>query len=153
MGGGLPRPPTMLRRMSVLIRSITVDCGDAHALARFWAAALGWNVYFDDDPEVLVAPTFPPVAGPDPAVHPGARTAHPREEPDACRPLADGRHPGRGGRAPDRCLGATVVEDHRTDKGGGWVWMAARPGGNDFCVERSAAERGSPPARSFKITT
>jgi hypothetical protein len=46
--------------MASSFRNITVDCTDAQRLARFWADVLGWNVYFDDDPEVLVAPSFPP---------------------------------------------------------------------------------------------
>jgi hypothetical protein len=41
-------------------------------------------------------------------------------------------------------LGASVVEDHRNERGEGlgWVWLAD-PEGNDFCVERSAAERAA----------
>src|SRR5437899_5887668 len=46
--------------MTSRFNSITFDCTDAHALAAFWSQVLGWNVYFDDDPEVMVAPTFPP---------------------------------------------------------------------------------------------
>jgi predicted enzyme related to lactoylglutathione lyase len=38
-------------------------------------------------------------------------------------------------------LGATIHEDHRTPEGPGWVTMRD-PEGNEFCVERSAAERG-----------
>jgi uncharacterized damage-inducible protein DinB len=41
-------------------------------------------------------------------------------------------------------LGATVVDDHRRPDGSGWVTMAD-PEGNEFCVERSAAERGLAP--------
>ncbi|MDT4933166.1 MAG: hypothetical protein QOK11_1058, partial [Pseudonocardiales bacterium] len=49
--------------MSLTVRTLTFDCADATALASFWSAALGWNAYFDDDPEVLVAPSFPPPRG------------------------------------------------------------------------------------------
>jgi catechol 2,3-dioxygenase-like lactoylglutathione lyase family enzyme len=45
--------------MALGIHSITFDCADARALAAFWAGLLGWNVYYDDDPEVVVAPSFP----------------------------------------------------------------------------------------------
>jgi hypothetical protein len=38
-------------------------------------------------------------------------------------------------------LGATTYEDHRTAEGPGWVTLLD-PEGNEFCVERSAAERG-----------
>jgi len=37
-------------------------------------------------------------------------------------------------------IGAALVADHRKPDGGGWV-VLADPGGNEFCVERSAAER------------
>ncbi len=37
-------------------------------------------------------------------------------------------------------LGATLVDDRRADDGTGWV-VLADPDGNEFCVERSAAER------------
>jgi hypothetical protein len=36
-------------------------------------------------------------------------------------------------------LGATVHEDHRLPDGRGWVLKD--PEGNEFCIERSAAER------------
>jgi hypothetical protein len=38
-------------------------------------------------------------------------------------------------------MGARVYEDHRTADGKGWVTMLD-PEDNEFCVERSAAERG-----------
>ncbi len=40
-------------------------------------------------------------------------------------------------------LGASVVDDRRQPDGTGWVVMGD-PEGNEFCVERSAAERGAP---------
>src|SRR3954453_2337197 len=49
-------------------------------------------------------------------------------------------------------LGATVVEDHRSDDGTGWVWLAD-PEGNDFCVERSADERKATAGpRTYRVT-
>ena len=45
--------------MRVAIHNITFDCADAHAQAHFWSQLTGWNVYYDDDPEVVVAPRFP----------------------------------------------------------------------------------------------
>ncbi|WP_306303399.1 VOC family protein [Microtetraspora niveoalba] len=38
-------------------------------------------------------------------------------------------------------LGAKLYEDHRTAEGLGWVTLLD-PEGNEFCVERSTAERG-----------
>jgi predicted enzyme related to lactoylglutathione lyase len=37
-------------------------------------------------------------------------------------------------------IGATLVADHRRPDGAGWV-VLADPEGNEFCIERSAAER------------
>jgi predicted enzyme related to lactoylglutathione lyase len=120
-------------------RNITVDCRDALALARFWAEVLGWHVYHDDDPEVLVAPQFPP-AGAGPTMLfipvPEPRTVKNRVHLDV-QPTDRSRD-----EEVERlvALGAAVVEDHREPDGAGWVWLAD-PEGNDFCVERSAAER------------
>ena len=137
--------------MASSLRNITVDCTDALALGRFWAAVLGWNVYHDDDPEVLVAPTFPP-AGEGPTMLfipvPEPRTVKNRlhvdlQPSDRTREEEVERLVG---------LGASVVEDHTTPEGLGWVWLAD-PEGNDFCVERGAAERAAAAKpRAFRLT-
>jgi catechol 2,3-dioxygenase-like lactoylglutathione lyase family enzyme len=135
------------------LRNITVDCRDAVALGRFWAAVLGWNVYFDDDPEVLVAPCFPPSQGPTmlfiPVPEP--RTVKNRVHLDIVP--SDRTRDEEVTRLVS--LGAIVVEDHRNHSGEGlgWVWLAD-PEGNDFCVERSAAERAgtTPSTRVLRIT-
>lgn len=121
------------------MRNVTVDCTDAPRLAAFWAAVLGWHVFSDDDPEVLVTPAFPR-GGEGPAMLfipvPEPRSAKNRLHVDL-EPV---------GRTRDEeverllGLGATVVEDHRNPDGTGWVWLAD-PEGNDFCVERGASER------------
>jgi len=136
--------------MASSLRNITVDCTDALGLARFWAQVLGWNVYHDDDPEVLVAPEFPPtrtvptmlfIPVPEPRtvknrMHVDLQPSDANREEEVERLLA---------------LGATVVEDHRSDDGTGWVWLAD-PEGNDFCVERGAAQRAaSAKSRSFHL--
>ena len=135
--------------MSVLIRNITFDCADARALATFWQVLTGWNVYYDDDPEVVLAPSFPydgtgllfiPV--------PEGKTAKNRIHLDL---------------SPETGTRDELVETRRRrrrdgdrrpphDDGNGWVTLTD-PEGNEFCIERSVAERGTPPPRSFKITT
>ena len=127
--------------MTVSIRTITVDCGDARKVAEFWANLLGWQLFYDDDPEVLVAPHFPahgaatmlfiPV--------PEGKTAKNRMHLDL-EPTDLTRD-----EEVDRALalGATLVGDHRKEDGTGWVTLAD-PEGNELCIERSAAER--PPA-------
>jgi predicted enzyme related to lactoylglutathione lyase len=137
--------------MTSRIRNITVDCGsDARKLASFWAEVLGWHVYYDDDPEVLIAPSFP---APDDSTGmlfipvPEGRTVKNRLHFDL-QPTDRTRE-----EEVERllALGATVVEDHRNADGGGWVWMAD-PEGNDFCVERSVSERSAATPRAFRVT-
>lgn len=120
------------------MHNLTFDCADARRLADFWAELLGWSVFYDDDPEVVVAPSYPnsgvgllfiPV--------PEGKTVKNRLHLDV---------------APTDCtrdeqvekalaLGAAVHEDHRRPDGTGWVTMAD-PEGNEFCVERGVAEKG-----------
>jgi predicted enzyme related to lactoylglutathione lyase len=136
--------------MSNVIRNITFDCRDAPALGLFWGEVLGWQVFSDDDPEVLVAPSFPHV-GTGPTMLfipvPEPRTVKNRLHLDI--------QPATGTRDEEVerliGLGASIVEDHRTPQGTGWVWMAD-PEGNDFCVERGTQERTAPPpTRRYRL--
>ena len=133
--------------MTMRIADITFDAGDARALATFWADLMGWHVFHDDDPEVLVAPHFPydgtgllfiPV--------PEGKTAKNRVHLDLSPEGAT--RDETVDRAVD--LGARVLADHRDDKGGGWVVMAD-PEGNEFCVVRGAGERAPRPSSTFRI--
>jgi hypothetical protein len=137
--------------MASTLRNVTVDCTDAHALGRFWGQVLGWNVYFDDDPEVLVAPSYPPL-GPGPTMLfipvPEPRTVKNRLHVDL-QP-SDRTRDEEVARLLD--LGASLVEDHRTEDGRGWVWLAD-PEGNDFCVERSSIERLAPTSQHVRVST
>lgn len=139
--------------MTSRIHNVTVDCSDAAGLAAFWAEVLGWHVFSDDDPEVLVTPAFPP-GGPGPTMLfipvPEPRTVKNRLHLDI-QPVDRTRD-----EEVERLigLGASVVEDHRDPDGSGWVWVAD-PEGNDFCVERSASERAAAPShwRLTRVTT
>ena len=133
--------------MAVLIRSITFDCADARGLGGFWSTRTGWNVYYDDVPEVVLAPSFPPDGtGMLFIPVPEGKTAKNRIHLDLS--------PETGSR--DQLVetavaaGATVIGDHRTADGNGWVTLAD-PEGNEFCIERSVEERGTPAPRSFKL--
>ena len=138
-------------RMASLLRNVTFDCSDARVLAGFWAEVLGWNVYFDEDPEVLVAPSFPPV-GTGPRLLfipvPEGKAAKNRLHVDVTP--TDRTRDEEVARLIE--LGAAVVEDHRKPDGSGWVWMAD-PEGNEFCVERSDAERGVSTPKRYYIET
>ena len=48
-------------------------------------------------------------------------------------------------------LGATVLADHRTPEGLGWV-VLSDPEGNEFCIERSTTERAVGP-QEYRIGT
>ncbi len=133
--------------MTVEMHNVTFDCADARTLADFWAALLGWSVFYDDDPEVIVAPSFPrPGLGLLFIPVPEGKTVKNRLHLDL---------------APTDCtrdeqveqaiaLGAAIHEDHRRDDGTGWVTMTD-PEGNEFCIERSTAERGGPQRGSFRL--
>jgi len=126
--------------MTAYIRNLTFDCADIEAQVRFWAAVTG---YADDpdnpnqpgDPEMLIVP---PGGGPGLlfVTVPEPKTAKNRIHFDLV-PV---------GRTRDAevervlALGASLVEDHRRPDGTGWVTLADLEG-NEFCVERSAAER------------
>lgn len=133
--------------MAVHLHNITFDCADARALAGFWSTLTGWNVYYDDDPEVVVAPTFPhagtgflfiPV--------PEGKTAKNRVHLDLSP------ESGTRDELVDTAVaaGATVVGDHRKPDGSGWVTLTD-PEGNEFCIERGAAEAGPRPPRQIRI--
>lgn len=123
--------------MRSAINHITVDCDDAHALGTWWAETLGRSTHPDDepgDPEVLVTTG----SGPDLLfIHvPDARITKNRVHLDL-QPT-DGTRDATVAELERR--GATTLADHRRPDGSGWVTMAD-PEGNEFCVERSLAER------------
>ena len=133
--------------MAVRIHNITFDCADARALASFWSTLTGWNVYYDDDPEVVLAPSFPydgtgmlfiPV--------PEGKTAKNRVHLDLS--------PEEGTRdemvETAVAAGASVLGDHRDPDGTGWVTLAD-PEGNEFCIERGVSERRTLGPRTFKV--
>jgi predicted enzyme related to lactoylglutathione lyase len=126
--------------MTARVRNITFDCADPYALAGFWSQVTGYredpdNPNAPDDPEaVIVAPDggpallFIPVPEPKSVknrVHLDLAPSDRTRDEEVARLLA---------------LGATLVADHRRSDGTGWAVMAD-PEGNEFCVERSAAER------------
>jgi uncharacterized damage-inducible protein DinB/predicted enzyme related to lactoylglutathione lyase len=126
------------------IRHVTIDCHDAYTQARFWAAVLGFVDEPDDpnepgDAEALIVDPLDRHPGLLFIAVPESKSVKNRVHLDLEPPLArDVTVEALVG------LGATVVEDHRRPDGTGWATMAD-PEGNEFCVERSAAERGLAP--------
>ena len=126
--------------MTARPRNVTFDCADPYALARFWGQVTGYredpeNPNEPDDPEgYLAGPDGQPgllfIAVPEP------KTVKNRVHLDL---VPDDRTRDQ---EVERLLGigATLVADHRRPGGRGWV-VLGDPEGNEFCVERSAAER------------
>lgn len=119
------------------IHAVTIDCADPYELASWWSRATGLPLGEGDvpgDDEVMLRTER------DPFVLfirvPEAKTTKNRVHLDVN---------GTEGRTRDEeverllGLGATIFGDHRTADGAGWVTMLD-PEGNEFCVERSAAE-------------
>jgi predicted enzyme related to lactoylglutathione lyase len=136
---------------SLAIRMITFDCADARTLGRFWAEALGWNVYWDEDPEVLVAPAFPLPPGAEPGL-----LFIPVPEPKRAKNrmhLDLGAEDGTRDQHVERLvgLGARVIDDRREPDGTGWV-VLADPEGNELCVARGRAEQSTPATRVIGLT-
>ena len=127
--------------MTSLIRNIDIDCTDPYALAGFWSEVLGYRRHDDDHPGDPEAVLLPP-DGTGPVVLflrvPEAKTVKNRlhidlQPTDRTRDAEVDRLLG---------LGATLVDDRRRPDGTGWA-VLADPEGNEFCVERSAAERAA----------
>ncbi|MEU7135557.1 VOC family protein [Streptomyces sp. NPDC046261] len=128
--------------MTSLVRNISFDCAPPHEpydLAVFWSGVTGHPV----DPEYR--PGDGEVALTTPDGQPGllflrvpeAKTLKNRVHLDL---QPDGPREEEVKRLT--ALGATVLDDRRNPDGTGWV-VFADPAGNEFCLERSAAERAA----------
>lgn len=128
--------------MKSTIQNINVDCADPYRLALFWAEVTGWTEHPDEgnepaDPEaLLVSPdgalNLLFIAGPDlktvkNRVHLDLRPTDRTRDEEVVRLLG---------------IGASLIDDRRHPDGTGWV-VLGDPEGNEFCIERSAAERGA----------
>jgi len=125
--------------MTSIIHNITVDARDSYAITSWWSQVLGLPVHPDDNPgddECLIElPSgirylFINV--------PEGKSVKNRlhiclQPSDATRNQEVERLQG---------IGATIYDDQRRPDGTGWVTMRD-PEGNEFCVERSAAERAA----------
>jgi hypothetical protein len=127
--------------MSAKPRHITFSSLDPYELATFWSKVTGYPLADDDfpgDPEACVLAPEGPVllfvtvtdekTGLRNRVHLDLQADTTRDD-EVARLLG---------------VGATLVDDRRRPDGRGWV-VLADPEGNEFCVERSAAERAATP--------
>jgi uncharacterized protein (TIGR03086 family) len=126
--------------VAVRIKSITFGCADPYRLARFWSQLTG----FSEDPGNGIAPGAPEalLLSPDGSLAllfiavPEPKPVKNRVHLDLV-PLMSRRD-----EEVDQFLraGARMVDDQRRPEGGGWV-VLSDPEGNEFCIERSDAER------------
>ncbi|MDN3243666.1 VOC family protein [Glycomyces tritici] len=127
--------------MVAKIGQVTFDCQDGYALSKFWEQVTGYT----ESPEYPNAPEDEEnFIGPD-GGHPGLLFIN---VPDGPKRVKNRLHfdlvpETTRDEEVERLLGlgATLHEDHRKEDGTGWVTMLD-PEGNEFCVERSEAERG-----------
>ncbi|MFD9705070.1 VOC family protein [Lentzea sp. NPDC059081] len=125
--------------MTSIIHSITIDARDSYEIATWWSKVLGHPLHADDnpgDPECLIELPI------------GIRYLfiNVPEGKELKNRLHLDLQPSDGTRDEEverlLALGATVFDDQRRADGTGWVTMRD-PEGNEFCVERSAAERAA----------
>jgi predicted enzyme related to lactoylglutathione lyase len=123
--------------MASFIRNVSFDCPDPYALAEFWSSVIDQPIDPESRPgdqEVVIQPVsglrlyFQAV--------PEGKTAKNRVH--VCLQPEDRNRDAEVDRVVK--LGATVLADHRTPAGDGWV-VLGDPAGNEFCLTRSAAER------------
>ncbi|MEU4689355.1 VOC family protein [Actinoplanes sp. NPDC023714] len=115
------------------IRHITIDARDPLRIARFWSELTGAPIDAESDDEEALVESTPGLLF---IAVPEAKTVKNRLHLDIQPPT------GTRDAFVDKvvALGATIFQDHRKPDGTGWVTLRD-PEGNEFCVERSAAER------------
>jgi predicted enzyme related to lactoylglutathione lyase len=118
------------------IRTVTFDCADPSVVGKFWETALGWPA--EIEPDASSAFLTNPGSGPNLLFN---RVPEPKVVKNRVH-LDLGPTDRTRDEEVDRLLaaGGTIVADHRRPDGTGWVVMGD-PEGNEFCVERSDAER------------
>ncbi|NUR63287.1 MAG: VOC family protein [Catenulispora sp.] len=120
--------------MTSLVRHVTFDCADPYKLASFWAEVFGTTLHPEDQPgdgEVglvgsdLLFIQVPESKAVKNRVHVDLQPQDRTRDEEVERLLT---------------IGATLFADHRNPDGTGWA-VLLDPEGNEFCVERSRAER------------
>ncbi|GIG60257.1 glyoxalase [Longispora fulva] len=119
------------------LRNITINSLNPFELATFWSTVLGLPLNDDDfpgDPEavihldehqVLLFVTVPEAKATRNRIHFDVQPTDRTRDEEVARLLG---------------LGAVQIDDRRRPDGSGWVVMSD-PEGNEFCVERSQAEK------------
>jgi catechol 2,3-dioxygenase-like lactoylglutathione lyase family enzyme len=126
--------------MTLKITHITFDAHQPDEISRFWAEAMG----FAEDPDDPNRPEHDEAA----ILSPDRSQVMLFERVPEGKSVKNRVHLDLmpTGRTRDEevahliGMGATLYADHRRPDGGGWV-VLQDPEGNEFCVERSQAER------------
>lgn len=118
------------------VAAIVVHCADPEPLARFWSAASGWLPLSSG--EMQASLRLPGGTGPHLEFLYSATPKQVKNRIHFDLSPADRNRDAEVDRLLG--LGATVLADRRITDGTGWMVMAD-PQGNEFCVERSPAER------------
>jgi Glyoxalase-like domain len=115
----------------IRIQCVVIDCADAHGLARFWAAALGWRVTFSSDAECALEP---PEGSAEADVVPDLLFVKVPDEKVVKNRLHLDLRPADQAATVERLLdlGASHAEIGQTGEEP-WV-VLADPEGNEFCV-------------------
>jgi hypothetical protein len=125
--------------MTAFVSHTSIDCRDAYELSRWWQGVLDYH----EDPEDPNLPGHEEclIISPD-GTHRLLFIEVPEPKSVKNRLHLDLRPRERGRDEELAWLlaqGATQVDDHRREDGGGWV-VLADPEGNEFCILRSEAE-------------
>ena len=126
------------RTCRMILRHVTVDCADPYTLGTFWSSVTGWPLADDDNPgdlEALLQSPSPGVRGLLFIRVPDAKTARTACTSTGCRPTAPGTPRSTASwRSAQPVRGPPPARRHR-------LGDPPDPEGNEFCIERSAAER------------
>jgi predicted enzyme related to lactoylglutathione lyase len=117
--------------------SLVVDCADPLLAARFWSAALEWNIVDEEDDVVEIA-------DPSGLSRPVLFVVVPEPKSVKNRLHMDIRPSGSMKAEVTRLESAGATRLRRVDEGGSFWTVMSDPEGNEFCVLRSEAERPDP---------
>jgi predicted enzyme related to lactoylglutathione lyase len=128
--------------MTSRVRWIDFDCADPYRMASFWAEATGLR----HDPENKAGDEECALLSGADVIDGGMLFQRVPEGKSAKNRVHLDLQPTDRTRDEEverlLGLGASQIADHRQPDGAGWV-LLADPEGNEFCVERSAAERAA----------
>jgi len=121
-------------RMGIRIQAIDIDSSDPGALARFWEAALGWRITYEEPDEVVLEP---PAGSAEEGVVPDLLFLKVPEGKSVKNRLHLDLRPENRDAEVSRleALGARRVDIGQGSEGT-WV-VLADPEGNEFCVLRA----------------